>query len=109
MEKHFKGHAKVKTELKKYQQQVIETVGNTKRKIRIESLANTREQAMTKAFGEHEYFNSFADKTTDPEALKIGFEKWLGDVSMENDKVLKKAREYIDGLPQKGKYFSVFC
>ena len=53
---------------------------------------------MTKAFGKHEQLYTFADKTTDPNALKNDSENWLSDVFAENDEVLKKAEEYINGL-----------
>ena len=55
---------------------------------------------MTKGFGEHEQLYSFADKTEYPDALKNDLEGWLSDVTVENHKVLKRVREYIDGSPE---------
>ena len=65
---------------------------------------------MIKAFGKHEQLYPFADKITDPDALKNDLENWLSNVTAaENGEVLKKAREYIHGLPgtEKTSLFSV--
>ena len=35
-----------------------------------------------------------------PKALKSDLESWLNDVTVENDEVLEKAREFIDGFPK---------
>ena len=63
---------------------------------------------MTKTFGKYEQLNSSADKTTDPEALKSDSESKFSDLTVEIDEVLKKAREYINGIPETEKNFSVF-
>ena len=76
-----------------YQQQLVEAVDNAERKVRVECLVKWCEEAITKAFGKHEELYSFADKTTDPDALKNDLESWPSNVTAENDEVLKKARE----------------
>ena len=48
---------------------------------------------MTKTFGRHEHFYSFAGETKDPDALKNGLGNWLSDVTVENNEVLKNSRE----------------
>ena len=92
--------SKAETECKMYQQQLLEAADNTQRKERVRRLVKSCEEAMTMAFGKHEELYSFADKTTHPEAWKSDLQSWLSDVTVKNDEVLKKAREYIDGLPE---------
>ena len=58
---------------------------------------------MTKAFVKHKKLYSFASKTTDPDAWEKELGSWLSDVTVENDEVLEKAREYIDGLSESEK------
>ena len=91
MRKLYESRAKAEAELKKYQQQLMEAVNNAERKVRAERLVKSCEEAMTKAFGKHEQLYSFADKTTDPDALKKDLESGLSDVTVESDEVLKKA------------------
>ena len=74
----------------------MEAVDNAGKNVRVERLVKSCERAMTKSFSKDDQLYSFANKTTDPEALK----SWPSDVTLDNDKVFKKAREYIDGLPK---------
>ena len=78
----------------------MEALNNAEREMRVEHLNNLCEEAMTDAFGKQNQIYSFADKTTNFEAWKIGFKRWMSEVTVENDKVLKKVRECIDGSPQ---------
>ena len=81
----------MEAELKKYQQRLTEIVDKEKRKILVERLVKTCEEAVTKLFRKHEQLYTLADETTDPEALKRYLESWLNDVTVENNKVSKKA------------------
>ena len=99
--------AKVEVELKDYRQHLIEAVDSAGRKAGIERLVKLGEKAMTRAFGKHKQLYSFADNTTDSNALKNDLESWLSDVAVENDEVLKKARGYIDGLPETNRLLSL--
>ena len=76
----------------------MEAVDNAHKKVRVKTFENFCDGAKTKTFGKHGQLYSFADKTTDPEALKMDLGRWPSDVSDEKVEVLK-AREYIDGLP----------
>ena len=96
--KFYESRAKAKAELKRYQKQLVEAVDSAKKKVRVERLVKSCEEAMTKSFGKHEQLYSFANKTTHPGAYKNDLESWLSHVTAENDEVLEKAREYIDGL-----------
>ena len=84
VKKIYESCAKVESELKRYQQQLAEAVDSTEKKVRVEHLVKSCEEAMTKAIGKHEQLY-FADKTTEPDALKDDFESWLRDVTVEND------------------------
>ena len=94
--------------LKRYQQQLVEAVDKADGKVAVELLVNSCEEAMTKAFGKHGKYYSFLEKTTDPNALINDMENWRCDVTVENDEVLKKAREYSNGPPETEKT-SGFC
>ena len=69
-------------------------------KVQLERLINSCEEAMTNSVGKHEQLYSFPDKTADTDALKKELESWWSDVTLENDENWKRAREYIDGLPE---------
>ena len=71
----------------------MQAVDNAERKVRLERLIKSCDEAMTKSFGKQEHLYSFADKTTDSEALKSDLESWLSDVTVESDDISKKARE----------------
>ena len=86
--------------LKRYQQPVLEAVDKAERKVRVGSLVDSCEEAMTKAIGKQEQIYSSPDRTRDPEALKIDLERWLSDVTVENNNFLKRARDYINGFRQ---------
>ena len=81
----------------------MEVVDNAEKKVRVERLVKSCEGAMTKSFGKQEQLYSFADKNRDLEALKSALESWLSDKTAENDEVLKKTRECIDGRPETGR------
>ena len=55
---------------------------------------------MTKAFAKNEQLLELAKKCNDPTTITDDLEKWLNDVTVENDEILKKARDYIDKCPQ---------
>ena len=74
MWKKIEGLSEAEAELKMFQQQEMQAVNNADRKIRVERLVNLCEEEMTAAFGKHKQLYSFAEKTTDPEALKIDLE-----------------------------------
>ena len=57
---------------------------------------------MTKSFSKNQQLYPFADKTTDPKALKSDLESWFSDVTVENDELLENARDDIDDLPETG-------
>ena len=88
--------AKAETELNKIQQKLIDAIGNAERRVRIDRLVTSCEEAITKAFAKNEQLLELANKSTNPEAVKPDLEKWLNDVAVKNDEVLKKAREYLD-------------
>ena len=88
--------AKVEAVLKRNQRQLVEVVDKADRKVAVELLVNSCEEAMTKAFGKHEELYFFLEKTTDPNALKNDLENRL----VENDEILKKDREYNTGPPE---------
>ena len=90
----------MEAELRRYQQQLMEAVDNAERKVRVERLVKSCEEAMNKTMGKHEQLYSFADKTTDPDALKFDLKEWLRDVIVENEESLKKARLYVVGFTE---------
>ena len=58
---------------------------------------------MTKAFGKNEQLLELAKKRNDPTTLTDDLEKLLNDVTVENDEILKKSKDYIDECPQPDK------
>ena len=87
---------KVEAELNKIQQKLNDAIGNAERRVRIDRLVSSYEEAMTKAFAKNEQLLDLANKSTNPESVKPDLEKWLNDVTVRNDEILSKAREYLD-------------
>ena len=87
------------TELRRIQQKVDDAVENKDRRVRVERLVSSCDEAMTKLFSKHELLFDLATKTEDPSLVKDDLETWLSEVTTQNDTILKKAREYIDECP----------
>ena len=81
------------------QEKVQDAVENKDRRVRVESLVTSCDEAMTKLFAKHEQLFELAGKTEDPSLVKQDLETWLNEVTTRNDEILKKARDYIDQCP----------
>ena len=66
-------------------------------------LVESCEAALTKAFAKNEKLLELTKKSNDPTMTTLDLEKWLSDVTAENDAILKKARDYIDQCPDQDK------
>ena len=95
----FESRAKAETELQRLQAKVQDAVENKDRRVRIESLVTSCDEAMTKLFAKHEQLFELAGKTEDPSLVTQNLETWLNEVTTRNDEILKKARDYIDQCP----------
>ena len=51
---------------------------------------------MTEAFARNEQLLDLANKSTNHESVKPDLEKWLKEVAVKNDELLKKVRDYLD-------------
>ena len=99
VKKLFESRAKAETELQRLQEKVQDAVENKDRRVRIERLVISCDEAMTKLFAKHEQFFELAGKTEDPSLVTQDLETWLNEVTTRNDVILKKARDYIDQCP----------
>ena len=88
--------AKAEAELNKIHQKLNDAIENTERRVRVDRLVTSCEEAMTKAYAKNELLLDLANKSTNPESVKPDLEKWLNDDAVKNDEILKKAREYLD-------------
>ena len=95
----FESRAKAETELQRLQEKVQDAVENKDRRVRVERLVTSCDEAMTKLFAKHEQLFELAGKTEDPSLVKQDLETWLNEVTTRNDEILKKARDYIDQCP----------
>ena len=103
VQKLHESRLKIETELKKFQKDIIDAVNNSERRVRVERLVTYCNETMTKAFAKNEQLLELAKKSNDPVTITDDLEKWLDDVTVENDRILQKAREYIDQCPQSEK------
>ena len=99
VKKLFESRAKAETELQRLQEKVQDAVENKNRRVRIERLVTSCDEAMTKLFAKHEQLFELAGKTEDPSLVTQDLETWLNEVTTRNDEILKKARDYIDQCP----------
>ena len=95
----FESRAKAETELQRLQEKVHDAVENKDRRVRIERLVTSCDEAMTKLFAKHEQLFELAGKTKDPSLVTQDLETWLNEVTIRNDETLKKARDYIVQFP----------
>ena len=58
---------------------------------------------MTKALSKNEHLLELAKKSNDPASTSADLEKWLHETTVNNNEILKRAREYIDEQPQSEK------
>ena len=100
VQKLFESRFKAETELQRIQQKVDDAVENKDRRVRVERLVSSCDEAMTKLFSKHELLFDLATKTEDPSLVKDNLETWLSEVTTQNDTILEKAREYIDECPR---------
>ena len=103
IQKLFDGRLKTETELKKVQNEIVDAVNNSKRRVRVERLVTSCDELMSKAFSKNEQLSELAKKTNDPASTSADLEKWLHETTVNNDEILKKARDYIDEHPQSEK------
>ena len=61
---------------------MTEAVNNADKRVRVEQLATSCQEAMTKAFAKNEQLLELAKKTNDPEAVTADLEKWLNVTSI---------------------------
>ena len=78
------------------QQKILVAITNGDRKVRVERLVKETGDAMTKAFDRNAQLIAPAFKTSDSETIQAYLEKWLSEVTEQNDENLRNAREYID-------------
>ena len=72
---------------------------NKDRRVRVERLVTSCDEAMAKLFAKHEQFFELAGKTEDPSLVEQDLNTWLNEVNAGNDVILKKARDIIDQCP----------
>ena len=96
VQKLYDNRLKAQTELNTLQQKILDSITNGDRRVRVERLVKETEDAMTKAFTRNEQLITLASKTSDSETVQADLEKWLREVTEQNDEILRKAREYID-------------
>ena len=99
VKKLFESRAKAETELQRLQEKVQDAVENKDRRVRIERLVTSCDEAMTKLFAKHEQLFELSGKTEDSSLVTQDLETWLKEVTTRNDEILKKARDYIDQCP----------
>ena len=100
IQKLFDGRLKAETELKKVQNEIIDAVNNSERRVRVERLVTYCDELVSKAFSKNEQLLELVKKTNDPASTSADLEKWLHETTVNNDEILKKARDYIDEHPQ---------
>ena len=95
VQKHHENRLKSQTELNTLQQKILDSITNGDRRVRFERLVKDTEDAMKKAFIRNEQLITFASKTSDSGTIQVNSEKWLSEVTEQNDEILRKARDYI--------------
>ena len=103
IQKLFDGRLKAETELKEVQNEIVDAVNNSERRVRVERLVTYCDELVSKAFSKNEQLLELAKKTNDPASTSADLEKWLHETTVNNEEILKRAREYIGEQPQSEK------
>ena len=85
----FESRSKAETELRRAQQKVQDAVEDGERRVRVERLVSSCEEAMTTLLSKHDLLLNLATKTEDPSLVKHDLESWLSEVTTQNDTILK--------------------
>ena len=75
----------MQTELNTLQQKILDFITNGDRRVRVERLVKETEDAMTKASTRNEQLITLASKTSDSQTVQADLEKWLREVTEQND------------------------
>ena len=90
---------KAALEIKRIHQQIDDAVQIGNRRVRVKRLVTNCEDAMTKAIKRHNQLLELTLKVDDCASLLNEQQTWLNVLTTTNDKVLKRARQFIDSLP----------
>ena len=74
VQKLFESRSKAETELRRIQQKVDDAVENKDRRVRVERLVSSCDEAMTKLFSKYDLLFDLATKTEDPSLVKDDLE-----------------------------------
>ena len=96
VQKLHENQLEAQTELNTLQQKKLDSITNGDRRVRVERFVKETEDAMTKAFTRNDQLLTLASKTSDSETIQTDLEKWLSEVTEQNDEVLRRACEYND-------------
>ena len=99
LQKAFECRTKAEIDLGSIQKQIADAVNNSTRRVRVERLIVSCKEALAKALDRNEQLFPFADKAREPAKLKGDLAKWASEVTIQNDAILKSAREYVDQCP----------
>ena len=99
LQKAFESRTKAESDLGSIQKRIVDAVSKPARRVHVERLIVACKEAMVKAFDKNDQLFPFAEKTTEPAKLKSELENWVDEVTLQNDAILKTAREYLDQCP----------
>ena len=88
----------LKVELQKYQADVEEAVNKKDRRVKVEKLIDYCKETVEKALAKNDEILLLASTANNPEAFKKQLEKWLLDLTVDNDAIVRNARDYIETL-----------
>ena len=99
LRKLLESQSQAETELSRLQEKVQDAVEDKDRRVRIERLVTSCDEAMTKLFAKHEQLFDLAGRRLDPSLVTQDFKTWLNEVNTRNNGILKKTRAYFDQCP----------
>ena len=95
----FDSRLKIKTELKYFQNDIIDAVNNSERRVCVERLVTFCNKAITKTCAKNQQLFERAKETSDPTFTPNDLAKWSNDATVKNDTTLQKARENFIQFP----------
>ena len=84
--------------MQKYQADVEEAVNKKDRRVKVEKLIAYCKETVEKALAKNDEILLLANTVNNPETFKEQLEKWLLDLTVDNDAIVRNARDYIETL-----------
>ena len=95
LKKLFNAGSNLESELRNIHKDITNAIDRQNRRVKVERLVSKLKDVFSKLVPKNEELFDLASKAENPDSIYPVLEKWLDDVTKNNDKFLLAARSYI--------------